>query len=251
MSPNLSVVSDNSPAIDARATFDRTVADLGSLSGQGKDALPMLALAIVRAASEGIVRVDKKADIDDSPEIFSAFAAAEGFKMQHERSTASLKTQVSKVRTCIRFGMLRMGAPDVVEMSEHVSDMHQADKASDTPRFHHAYNAFLNVYRKQLKAGPASPLSDDEIIAAMTRKVTEKDVLRDLKAIESKLDKIVNGTEETPAADDSEEIATALSLVSKRIATLERAAEDVDFVNEAASRGYTVVKFGEQLPYEG
>jgi len=106
MNATMTLAVDNSPAIDARADFNRKVADLGSLSGQGKDALPMLALAIVRAASEGIVRVDKKADIDDSPEIFSAFAAAEGFKMQHERSTASLKTQVSKVRTCIRFGML-------------------------------------------------------------------------------------------------------------------------------------------------
>jgi hypothetical protein len=250
MNAILSVVSDNSPAIDARATFDTTVANLGALSGQGKDALPMLALAIVRAASDGIVRVDRKADIDDSADIFSAFAAAEGFKMQHERSTASLKTQISKVRTCIPFGMLRMGAPDVVEMSEHVSELHAADKASDQPRFHHAYNAFLNVYRKQLRAGPASPLSDDEIVAAMTRKVTVKDTLAKIRAVESSLAKIVEGSENVEPADDSDDLTNALASIRNRIATLERAESDSAFVQEAAARGYQVVKFG-QVAYEG
>src|SRR6516225_3298093 len=48
MNATMTLAVDNSPAIDARATFDRTVADLGSLSGQGKDALPMLLSAITQ-----------------------------------------------------------------------------------------------------------------------------------------------------------------------------------------------------------
>ena len=37
MNATMTLAVDNSPAIDARADFNRTVADLGSLSGQGKD----------------------------------------------------------------------------------------------------------------------------------------------------------------------------------------------------------------------
>jgi hypothetical protein len=82
----LNLAIDNSPAIDARETFNATVAKLGALSGEGKDALPMLALAVVRATSDGIVRFDKKADIDDAPGIFETFTTSEGLKMQHERT---------------------------------------------------------------------------------------------------------------------------------------------------------------------
>jgi hypothetical protein len=248
MSTNLALAIDNSPAVEARNAFETEVERLGALSGEGKDALPMLFLAVVRAVGDGIVKIDKKNDRDDTPAIFERYSGMEGKKMQHERSKGSAKAQVSKLRSAI-LAAQNPNVTDATVFFERVAEIHQADKRSDAPSMVPAFDAFVKVARVIKKEN--RELTDAEITEAMVRKVADKSLEKDLKAIAAKLDKIVNGTEDTPAVDDSEELATALDLVNRRIQLLQYAAEQEEFVSEAAKRGFQVVKFGEPAPYAG
>src|SRR5690606_34364121 len=196
----------NTPINDTRAKdFFKVVRSLGAEAGEGKDALPKLAQAVVQAASDGLLTEA------DAEKVYTEYANAEANKSIYEHSNASIRSQTSKLRQIITLG--RSTLVDGVEVLTNAKEIRES-MISAKQKVKAAYVAFVDVARAQNKS--EVPLSEDEIRELCGKddgpaKTLEGELGRVLKVLEG----IVTGENRDHIKDNHENVEGAYHLIKQ------------------------------------
>lgn len=205
--------------------FMSNVREFGRAEAAGKDALPMLTVAVVRAVADGVVDLDKDSDGNDAAaRIYTAYAQAKTKKAVHERTDNGLKANISKLRQIITFaGNPKYDAVDVLnraivrrkEMEEQEIDVKPA------------YAAYVDVARAQNKQD--DPLTDEQITECVGKAPPRDKTLEgELEKIQKAIDKIITGENPHGIKDQSSELVQAHELIGARLAALMQARQDAE-----------------------
>jgi len=229
----------HSPVNDTR--FNDLLKDVkafGKEASEGRDALPKLAMRVIRAANDGVIDETKGKDgKDDAQRVFEAYAANDG-KSIYTRTKDSVKSQVSKVRVLIRLG--RLTNVDGIAISEKAAKFIKEDKSADKPTFKPAFAALVDVARAQTNPEHNQvALTDDEIKEACKKPPAKDKKLEDeLEAIKKKLQALVTG--EKGLKDESEQVATAYRAIEERLVALITIRETEEVMSRAAELGLAI-----------
>jgi hypothetical protein len=129
--------------------FMKEVREEGRNAAQGKDALP-LAIKFIRAVADEVIEIAKDQDgLDAAARVFTAYATSEGNKQVHDRTSDSMKAQISKRRALQKFGSNPKW--DAVQVSQDVFTAIQ-DYKKDSIDTKSTYAALVDVAREQLKS---------------------------------------------------------------------------------------------------
>lgn len=203
--------------------FMSVVRELGRDAASGKDSLPNLAVAFVRAVADGVVDMAKDNTGDDgAARVFKTYAASEGKKAVHDRTENGLKANISKLRQLGNFaGNPKWDAVDVLNRAITIRRDAQDNDIDVKP----AYAAFVDVAREQLKHDEA--LTDDMLFATVTKTDKEKEVTLEgkLKKIAKDLENVISGEKwkdvnGNPIKDQSPEVLAAAEQINARLAAL-------------------------------
>jgi hypothetical protein len=218
------ILASNTPENALKKFFGQcTKAGLGAAAGQ--DALPVLAYAVVQAASNGLIGLKdkhvkgqpKSSEPDDAQKAFAAYS--KGYAKQAHVG-ASLKAQESKLRQMIKFGCGT--AYDPIEVLDNAIKIHKEMSKAEIP-VKPAYAAYVDVARTQTDndhCGQA--LTDDELREIMTKPEGEENTVEKvLKAVEKKLEKLIAG-DTAGVRDQSDEVIKAHEYITQRLAALIR-----------------------------
>lgn len=216
----------------------KQVAKFGEESSLGKDSLPKLAHAVVRAAADGIIDTDTKdaKGNDAAHQIYSKYAASESKKAIHEHSAGGFKGNVSKLRQLIAMGCLT--TVDAVEV------MNEAFKArenmiSDSEKVKPAYPFYVEVAREQLKTDKPLTLRELEAMALKdepSAKTLEGELKRAMKILEA----LVTGENRDKLKDDNALTEQAFNAVRDRLEGLATMAKRQALLQQAAKLGLTL-----------
>ena len=211
----------NIPNDTRKEDLMKEVREYGRHAAEGKDALPVLALRVVRAANDGVIDTTKDKDKrDDANRIYEAYIAAESKKLVHKHTETGLKANVSKVRQIIIMGS--MTTCDAVAVLDRAVVLREAMLKAEE-KVKPAFASYVDVARDQI-AKADSDLSDDEIRAACrSKEPAEKTLEKELQAIQKRLEKIVTG--EGGVKDQSTEVIQAEELIRTRLAAMLQRAE--------------------------
>lgn len=179
--------------------LSKLLQDLGKDSIKSTLAKPRMAIAICRAAQEGIIDAS---DAEMTYEKYLAGRAAETGKntlAEGESDKGSLKANVSKNKQIIELGLLpKVDGP---ELLDRVTDarLHAVRTGGEDIKVKPAFDCFVDAARAQLKK-PNEPLTDEEINALVRKAETSKDKTDLDRMVEEykRLYKLANGTEENP-----------------------------------------------------
>jgi hypothetical protein len=129
----------------------KQVTKFGEEASLGRDSLPKLAHAVVKAAADGIIDAEtKNANGDDAAtELYERYAKAESKKAIHEHSSGGKKANISKLRQ-----LINLGAMTTVDGFEVMQDAFQAreNMIADDNKVKSAYPFYVDVAREQLKS---------------------------------------------------------------------------------------------------
>jgi hypothetical protein len=221
-----------------RKEFDARVRQYGRETALGHDALPKLALDVVRAANEGVISPDAPKDggDDDAARIFKSYADArddKGVKALADRTANGLKANISKLRSLIKMGVMTKCDPvDVVNRALQI----RAD-APEGQKVKAAYPALVSVARAQLAAD--QDLTDDQLKEAVYAAESEEPTVEKiLEGMVKKLDKLVTG--EGGLNDNSEQVLTARRALKERLAAYVAEAQLREVQEKAAALGLVV-----------
>jgi hypothetical protein len=218
--------------------FEQFVKDQGKASAMGDEALPVFAIGFVRAVYDGVVDVAKDANGDDaSTRYFKKYAAAEGKKKFHDRSTNSQKAQVSKLKQLEKAASNpKFDFVDV--LNRGVTIRQQAVK--DGIEVKSPFPAYVDLAREQLKQD--DELTDDVIYSTVVKSDTtkEKTLEGELKAIAKKLEKIVTGENADGIIDQSPEVLVAAEQINQRIKSLMMEQDKALLIAKAGELGMSV-----------
>lgn len=215
--------------------FEKQVKELGRESAEGRDALPKLAISVVRAANDGIISPDQPKDgtDDDAARIYKMYAEAESKKAIHEHTKNGVKANISKVRTLIKMGV--MTTCDPVDVVNRALEIRQ--NAPDGQKVKAAYPALVSVARAQLASD--TDLTDDQLKEAVYAAESEEPTVEKvLEGIVKKLDKLVTG--EGGLNDNSEQVLTARRALKERLAAYVADAQFREVQEKAAALGLVV-----------
>ena len=229
-----SLAHDNSANDTRLSEFMTEVREFGRAEASGKDALPMLAVAVVRAVCDGVLDTGKDASGDDAAtRVFNEYAKARGRKQIHERTEGGLKANISKLRQIVTFaGNPKYDAVDVLNRAIIMRNKLLDDEIDVKP----AYAAYVDLARAQIKEDDA--LSDD-MIEAVIRKGPGRDktLEGELEKIAKSLEKIVTGENAHGIQDQSPEIVKAHELIGARLAALLHRAKTLKALEDAVATG--------------
>ncbi|WP_454627737.1 hypothetical protein [Bradyrhizobium cenepequi] len=234
---------EHNPTNDTRLSdFMTQVRDLGRDEAMGKDALPKLAVAFVRAVVDGVVDMAKDADGNDgAARVYIDYVKAKTKKQVHDRTDAGLKANISKLRQIGTFaGNPKWDAVDVFNRAFTIRADHEKDDISVKP----AYAAFVDVAREQLKQDQA--LTDAEIGAVVmtTSKTKEVTLEGQLQKAHKILEEIITGENKHGIKDQSTEILQAAEQISVRLAALMQQAQQREVLEKALAAGYELAEDG-------
>lgn len=195
----------NSAALEQdRKDFFSDVRELGRESALGKDALPRLAVRVVRAVANGV------ASPDDMKAVYDEYVTSESKKLVH--TDGGKAANVSKLKQlATAAAMTTVDFPDVLDRAcgEHKAMRDQGLKPKS------AYAAYVDVARAQI-ASPTADLTDDEIRTAMAAEQKEKDVKTHLRSAAKAIEKALALPD---MQDDERELAEiALARTSEALA---------------------------------
>ena len=219
-----------------RDEYEAQVREFGRLAAQGKDSLPMLAVATVRASANGYIDTVKDANgVDDAHRVYSEYAKANSKKAVHEHTKDGVKANASKVRQFIEFGALTTCDPiDVLNRAIVLRKEMVAAEEKVRP----AYHGYLEVARTQ--KGVDRPLTDDELKHAVRKPAAEdKTEEGELEKAHKILDRLVTG--EGGVKSDSLIVVEAHKQVGDRLNELKFLRERDELVTKAAMLGVTIV----------
>lgn len=205
--------------------FMSVVRELGRDAASGKDSLPNLAVATVRAVADGVIDTSKDASGDDgAARIFKAYAAAEGKKAVHDRTENGLKANISKLRQLCNFA----GNPkwDAVDVLNRAIVQRQQARDTDEMEVKPAYAAFVDVAREQLKHD--DELSDDMLRDIVLKSAKEREVTVEgqLKKAQKIIDELIAGEKHPGVQDQSPEVIQVGELLNTRLTALMVAAQE-------------------------
>lgn len=213
----------------------KQVNKFGEEASLGKDSLPKLAHAVVRAAADGVIDTstkDKNGD-DAAAQIYARYAAGESKKAIHEHSTGGKKANISKLRQLISMGEMK-----TIDGAEVMQGAFEArERAIDNgDKVKAAYAFYVDVAREQLKHDVA--LTDSQLgELALRQEASEKTLEGELKRILKSLEGLVTGENKAKLKDEDELTIAAWEAVRERVegfATL-RAREKL--LSDAAALG--------------
>lgn len=192
-----------------RSDLNKTIKKLGEDAGLGKDSLPKLAHAVVKAASDGVISGS------DAEDIYKRYAMAESNKAIHEHSVGGLKANISKLRQLIDMG--NMTTVDGVEVMQAAFDARERMMQQEGVKLKAAYPFYVDVARAQLKSDTA--LAEDflEELAVKGDNAAEKSVEKELTAILKRLEALVTGEGKHGLHDTDEDTEAAYHLVKSRL----------------------------------
>lgn len=147
----------------------KDVRELGREAALGKDALPNLAMKVTTAARDGIISTEKDADgKDDADRIYEEYREAQSKKAKHEHTEGGITGNTAKLRSFVNLGMLPNIDPvDVLERAVKIRHEQKAKKE----KVKGAYEAYIDVSRKQLDpVNQNDPLTDEVIIEVVRKK---------------------------------------------------------------------------------
>lgn len=237
----------------AKESNDKRLGDLiarvqsyGRDSAAGTDALPKLALDMVRAVNDGVI-----ADItavndqgkDVAHQVYVEYQKAERGKNVHDmptdkQSANGLKANVSKLRQIMAMGAIP--GIDSVEVMERAVDIRKKINAEGAT-VKSAYPYMIDVARAQLKTDV--PLSDDflaECAMKEGKKTREKiDAIKGLETARNILEAIVTGEGNYLRSDDPA-VEAAYHAVKDAITKFHVNAERAAVIAAAAKLGLTI-----------
>jgi hypothetical protein len=221
-----------------RNDFMKQVGALGRESALGKDSLPKLAHAVVKAAADGVIDADEKNDKGDdiATIIYENYARNESTKAIHEHSKSGVKANASKLRQLIRMGV--MTTVDAVEVMQAAFEAREAAIADDV-KVKSAYPFYVDVARKQLETD--KPLTAEEL-AEIVRKpeAAPKELEKELQAILKRLEGIVSGENKAGLRDEDELTEAAMHSLKERL-------DKMAFIRQAAELRENAAKLGIKL----
>jgi hypothetical protein len=218
--------------------FMGEVRQFGRDAAEGKDALPKLAIAFVRAVADGVVDPAKDKDGNDAAaRVFSAYCASEGKKAVHNRTPESLKANISKLRQLQNAASNpKFDFVDVLNRTFVIRGQLMDDDQDVKP----AYAAYVDIAREQLKQD--SELSDDQIdsVVRSSTKTKEKTVEGQLKKAAKILEDLITGENKDGLKDDSQEVMVAAEQINARLTHMMTNAKRDAVLAAAAELGMTV-----------
>lgn len=189
----------------------KQVGKLGEEASLGRDSLPKLAHAVVKAAADGVVTGD------DAEDLYTKYATAESRKAIHEHSAGGKKANVSKLKQLINMG--EMTTIDGVEVMQAAFEAREA-MIADEQKVKPAYPYYVEVARAQLKSDTAltqSFLEETACKDSPSAKTVEGELKRAMKILEA----LVTGENRDKIKDASDNTIGAFELVRERLSQLD------------------------------
>ena len=194
----------------------KQVSKLGEEASLGKDSLPKLAHAVVKAAADGIIDLDTKDSkgLDSATIIYERYASAESKKAIHEMTSGGKKANISKVRQLIAMGC--MTTIDAVEVMQRAFEARK-NMINDDNKVKSAYPFYVDVAREQLKSD--KPLDDRTLEGiAMKGEPAPKELEAELKSILKKLEALTtDGLGKEKVKDTNELTIAAFDAIKERV----------------------------------
>lgn len=206
-----------------KSDFMKQIGKLGEEAALGRDALPKLAHAVVKAVADGFIDINEKDDKgnDAATLVYEKYTSMETKKALHERSAGGKKANISKLRQ-----LMQMGAMTTIDPVEIMQNAYEAREAmiADDNKVKSSYAFYVDVARSQLtKTGP---LGQRELEALAMKDTPEpKELEKVLQSIYNKLEGLVSGENRDNLKDDDALTEAALQAIKERLdklATLRR-----------------------------
>lgn len=237
--PNL---NHNADVNDTRfADLTKRVTQLGKDSADGKDALPRLAMSVVTAAADGVLDMEPKhpskgdptVKLDDAAVIYAAYKTGEGKKQYSDYSANGDKANISKLRQIVKLGASKFDGPATLVRAIELRDV----VAAEGGKVLAVYPAMLQVAREQDKLD--TPITDDEIKEAVTKKASEAPELVDyVKGVAKKIEKLIAGEAPGALQCQDEQVVAAFEKLTEWLAMVEKRDAMNKFMAEAAAMGF-------------
>jgi hypothetical protein len=216
----------------------KQVSKLGEEASLGRDSLPKLAHAVVKAVADGVIDINEKdaKGNDAAMQIFERYAASEKKKSIHERSTQGIKANVSKLRQ-----IMQMAAMTTIDAVEVMNDAYEAREAmiADDLKVKAAYAFYIDVARKQLATDKRLTKTELERLAvkdAAQPKELEQILTQAFKLLEG----LVTGENRDKVKDEDELTEAAMHAVKERLDKLAIMKRTVALRQQASALGLTL-----------
>lgn len=194
----------------------KAVTKFGEEASLGRDSLPKLAHAVVKAAADGVLDLETKDSKgnDAAAQIYEKYAAAESKKALHEHSAGGKKANVSKLRQLISMGC--MTTIDAAEVMQEAFNAREGMKREDGVKIKPAYPYYVDVARKQLES--KKPLDRNTLEAlAVKEDPKPKELETYLKQALKILEGLVTGENKEKVQDTDELTEVAFNAVKERL----------------------------------
>lgn len=205
----------------------RQIGKLGEEASLGRDSLPKLAHAVVKAASDGII------DGNDAEGLYTKYATAESKKAIHEHSSGGKKANISKLKQLIDMGC--MTTIDAVEVMQEAFQARE-NMIADSQKVKAAYPFYVEVARAQLKTDTALPLETLEELACKDEP-NAKTLDGELKKVARVLEGLISGENRDKIKDNSEQVEAAYHLIKERLEALSLIAKQAELRAKARELG--------------
>lgn len=213
----------------------KQVTKFGEEASLGKDSLPKLAHAVVKAAADGIIDLETKDDKgnDAAHRLYDSYVKGESKKAIHEHSAGGKKANVSKLRQLIAMGcMTTVDGFDVMQRAFQARENMIADSA----KVKAAYPFYVDVAREQLKSD--KPLGDNELgDIALKDAPAPKTLEGELKRALNILEGLVTGENRDKIKDADPLTEAAFQAIKERMEAIETEKKRVALMQKAAALG--------------
>lgn len=190
-----------------KSALIKQVIKLGEEASLGRDSLPKLAHAVVKAAADGVI------DGKDAESIYDRYAAAESKKAIHEHSAGGKKANVSKLKQLIEMGC--MTTVDGVEVMQAAYDARE-NVIGTEGKVKSAYPFYVDVARSQLKADRVLSAEELEELAIKAGPA-DKTLEAEIKTLVNRLEALVTGENKHGLKDEDEATEAAFHLMKERL----------------------------------
>ena len=213
----------------------------GEEASLGKDSLPKLAHAVVKAAADGIIDTEakNKKGEDVATQIYSQYVAGEGKKALHEHSTGGKKANISKLRQLINMGALT--DIDAVEVMQAAFEARNGMAREEGVKIKAAYPFYVDVARAQL-AAPKKALTKSELEDIVQKDApAPKELEKELERAAKILEGLVTGENRDKIKDSDPLTEAALQAIKERLDNLATLRNKEKLAKAAALLGYKIV----------
>ena len=213
----------------------KQVTKFGEEASLGRDSLPKLAHAVVKAAADGVLDLETKDSkgLDAAAQIYEKYTVAESKKAIHEHSAGGKKANISKLRQLISMGcMTTIDAVEVMQMAFQARE----DMIADDNKVKSAYPFYVDVARKQLDSKNALTKRELEGLACK-EEPKPKELETYLKQALKILEGLVTGENREKVQDTDELTEAAFNAVKERLDKMATLRQRERLMQEAAKLG--------------